>query len=148
VSADEVLVDGFRCSTGAPWEDEVEQWIRSDAIGWLSARPARFQCRNLHLVEDRGELVAVFAWRDIVEMDVDGIWFEVLAVSVPRRHCGTGREVLALAEAHLLTVEREGDVIAGLVHPDNVGSQAMLAAAGWQQVREMRGYVLMVGRIR
>jgi hypothetical protein len=92
-------------------------------------------------------LVAVFAWRDIVEIDADGIWLEVVAVSTARRHSGVGRQVLALVRAHLVAVEREGDVIAGLVHPGNVGSQAMLVDAGWQALREMRGYRLMVGRI-
>jgi GNAT superfamily N-acetyltransferase len=144
---DEPAIRGFTCSTGPWWEAEVENWIRSDAVGWLSAGSARFQRRNLHLAEDDGELVAVFAWRDIVEIDADGIWLDVVAVTASRRHSGVGRQVLALVLAHLVAVERGEDVIAGLVHPNNVGSQAMLVDAGWQPVRDMRGYRLMVGRI-
>jgi hypothetical protein len=96
---------------------------------------------------DDGELVAVFAWRDIVEIDADRIWLKVVAVTALRRHSGVGRQILALVLAHLVAVERGEDVIAGLVHPGNVGSQAMLVDAGWQPVRDMRGYRLMVGRI-
>jgi RimJ/RimL family protein N-acetyltransferase len=145
--ADEPLLREFRCSTDPPWEDEVEQWIQADAPGWLFGSQARFQRRSLHLVMDDGELVAVFAWRDIVEIDADRIWLKVVAVTALRRHSGVGRQILALVLAHLVAVERGEDVIAGLVHPGNVGSQAMLVDAGWQPVRDMRGYRLMVGRI-
>ena len=46
-------LDEFRCSTGAPFEDDVEAWIRTDAIGWANDLPrARFQRRTLALIED------------------------------------------------------------------------------------------------
>ena len=53
---------------------------------------AAFQRRNLHLVEDKAEeLITLFAWQDIVRVDVEGIWLEVLAVSLQHQHKGTGR---------------------------------------------------------
>lgn len=103
----------FRCSTGT-YEDDVEHWINHDAVAWLNDIPyATFQRRNLHLVEDdAGGLVGVFAWQDIVRVDLEGIWLEVLAVAVDHQHHGTGRAVLTLAKSHVATVESDGDAIA------------------------------------
>lgn len=140
---------GFSCSTGAPFEDEVENWINDDAVAWLNDVPyATFQRKNLHLVEsDAGDIVAVFAWQDIVRIDVDGLWLEVVAVAVAHQHGGVGRQVLADAKAHLATVERDGDVIAGLVHPDNQRSRDMLLADNWVRVGELDGHDLMMGHV-
>lgn len=53
---------GFSCSTGQPYEDEVETWITTRAVAWLNDVPrTTFQRRALALVEDGDELVAVVA---------------------------------------------------------------------------------------
>lgn len=63
----------FRCSTGSPFEDDVEAWIRSDAVGWANDLPlARFQRRTLAFVEEAEVTTAVVAWQDITRVDLDG----------------------------------------------------------------------------
>ena len=148
VGVDAVRLGAFRCSTGPAYEAEVEQWINRDAARWVNDAPhATFQRRCLHVVEESGDLVAVIAWQDIAWIDVEGIWIEVLAVAVAQQHRGTGRAVLRLVLDHLATVDREGDAVAGLVHPDHHRSHAMLTAAGWTEIGEMDGYILMVGSL-
>jgi hypothetical protein len=138
---------GFRCSTGSVFEDDVEQWINQQAVLWLNDLPyATFQRRNLELVEnDRGDLVAVYAGQDITRIYVEGIWLEVLAVAVDDRHAGTGRTVLAEAKTRIAAAPHDGQVIAGLVHPDNTRSRAMLEADGWLQIGKLEGHDLLVG---
>jgi hypothetical protein len=52
----------FRCSAGAPFEDDVESWIRNEAVGWTNDLPrALFQRRTLAFVEDGAEPTAVVA---------------------------------------------------------------------------------------
>lgn len=71
---DAAQLAGFACSTGAPFEVEVEDWIRSTAVAWLNDIPrARFQRRSVGLVEDGHELVAVVGWQDIARIDLEGI---------------------------------------------------------------------------
>ncbi len=64
----------FTCSTGLPFEDAVEDWVRHSAVGWVNDVPrSRFQRRALMLVEDDDrELIAVSAWQDIVRVDNPG----------------------------------------------------------------------------
>ena len=147
--SDGPALTGFRCSTGSAFEDDVEQWINQQAVLWLNDLPyATFQRRNLVLVEnDRGDLVAVYAWQDITRIDVEGIWLEVLAVAVDDQHAGTGRTVLAEAKTRIVAAPHDGQVIAGLVHPDNTRSRAMLEADGWLQIGQLEGHDLLVGRL-
>lgn len=63
-AGDAARLEHFRCSTDAPFEDEVEEWIRPDAVGWANDLPrARFQRRTLALIEDGAAAVAAVAWR-------------------------------------------------------------------------------------
>lgn len=79
-AGDAAPLEWFRCTTGAPFEDEVEAWIRTDAVGWANDLPrALFQRRTLALIEDGTATVAVVAWQDITRVDLEGIWLEVLA---------------------------------------------------------------------
>lgn len=138
----------FRCSTGAPFEDVVEAWIRADAVGWANDLPrARFQRRTLARVEDGEATAAVVAWQDIVRVDLEGIWLEVLAVALDHQHGGQGRAAYELTIEHLRTVEREGDHLAGLVHVDNHRSMRLLAAFGWSSVATWDDHELWVGSL-
>jgi len=56
--------------------------------------------------------------------------------------------VLAHTKARIATLPRDGDVIAGLVHPGNRRSLDMLLADGWVVLGELDGHALMAGRIR
>lgn len=89
---DAVRLSQFRCSTGAPFEDEVEAWIRTDAVAWVNDLPrAQFQRRTLGLIVDGVELTAVVAWQDITRVDLEGIWLEVLAVALDhQQYAGPG----------------------------------------------------------
>jgi len=62
--ADAPRLATFHCSTGTAFEDDVERWINTEAVAWLTDVPYNlFQRRNLELVEgDDGELIAVVAW--------------------------------------------------------------------------------------
>lgn len=106
----------FRCSTGPAFEDDVEAWIRTDAVGWANDLPqARFQRRTLAFVEDGEATTAVVAWHDITRVDLEGIWLEVLAVALDHQHDGQGQAAYELTVDHLRAVERDGDHLAGLV---------------------------------
>lgn len=129
---------GFVCSTGPSFEDEVQDWIRSDAIGWLNDIPkAAFQRRHLSLAENGSSLVAVAAWQDILRIDLDGIWLEVLAVAAGFQHGGNGQASYDLVTDHLRTVDREGDHVVGLVHSDNERSQRLLDRNGWRRIADL-----------
>lgn len=127
----------------------MQRWINRKAFAWLNDMPyAAFQRRNLHVVEDEAnELIAVFAWQDIVRVDIEGIWLEVLAVSLEHQHQRTGRTVLAAAKAHVATIDRDGDAIVGLVHPDNHRSRRLLSDDSWVRVGELDGHDLMASRL-
>lgn len=141
-------VAAFGCSTGAPYEDEVEQWIRHDAIGWVNDLPrATFQRRVLGMIEDGGDLVAIVAWQDIIRVDLDGIWLEVLAVSLDHQHGGRGVASYDLVVDHLRTIARDGDHLAGLVHVDNIRSKRLLEAEGWTSVSAWDDHELWVGHL-
>ena len=139
------LVD-FTCSTGQPFEDEVEAWVRSRASAWLNDIPrTTFQRRTLTLVEEWDDLVAVVAWQDIVRVDIEGIWLEVLAVDTSHQHSGRGRQAYDLTADHLATVDRDGDHIAGLVHRNNQRSKRLFSEVGWTFVATSDDYELWVG---
>lgn len=139
---------GFSCSTGEPYEDEVETWITTRAVAWLNDVPrTTFQRRALALVEDGDELVAVVAWQDIVRVDLEGIWLEVLAVATTHQHSGVGRQIYELTVDHLEAMDRDGDHIAGLVHADNVRSRRLLTDVGWSAVTALDDHDLWVGSI-
>jgi hypothetical protein len=136
-AGDAALLVAFECSTGVGFEDDVENWIRNDAVGWLNDMPKTvFQRRQLVLLEDAGAIAAISAWQDIVRVDLEGIWLEVLAVASAAQHRGRGQEAYDLVVNELHTVERDGDALAGLVHRDNDRSQRLLARNGWQVVAQ------------
>lgn len=139
---------GFTCSTGQPFEDEVEAWIRTKAAMWLNDVPrTSFQRRVLAVIEDGDDLVAVVAWQDIVRVDIEGIWLEVLAVESSHQHAGQGRQAYDLVVAHLRTIERDGDHLAGLVQQDNHRCKRLLGAAGWSFVAPSDDYELWVASL-
>lgn len=133
---DAATIATFACTTGAPYEDEVESWIRTAALGWVNDIPrATFQRRKLAFIEDdANQVVALLAWLDITRVDLDGVWLEVLAVATDHQHRTVGRQALDLAVDHLRTIDRDGDHLAGLVHVDNLRSKRLLAGAGWQSI--------------
>ena len=147
-AGDAARLDLFRCSTGAPFEDDVEAWIRTDAIGWANDLPrARFQRRTLALIEDGEATAAGVAWQDIVRVDLEGIWLEVLAVALDHQHGGRGQDAYQLTIDHLRTIERDGDQLAGLVHLDNHRSKRLLTAYGWSSVATWDDHELWVGSL-
>jgi GNAT superfamily N-acetyltransferase len=143
------LLEAIRCSTGTDFEEDVEHWIATMAVGLLYDHPkAVFQRRNLHLVEDDyGHHVAVFAWQDIELLAVDGIWLEVLAVSLDFQHRGIGRQVLSLAIDHLREVDHDGETLGAMVHHENRRSLDMLLAAGWVRAANSDGHYVMVSQL-
>lgn len=147
-ATDAARLAGFRCSTGAAYEDEVEQWIRTNAIGWVNDLPrATFQRRVLGMIEESDDVIAVVAWQDITRVDLDGIWLEVLAVSVDHQHGGGGVASYELLVDHLRQLERDGDHLAGLVHVDNARSKRLLASVGWAFVSSWGEHELWVGHL-
>lgn len=147
-TGDAARLDEFRCSTGAPFEDDVEAWIRADAVVWANDLPrARFQRRTLALVEDGATTAGVVAWQDITRVDLEGIWLEVLAVELDHQHGGRGHAAYELTVDHLRTIERDGDRLAGLVHVDNDRSKRLLAAVGWSSVAPWDDHELWVGSL-
>lgn len=147
-SDDADRLHAFACSSGQPHEDDVEEWIRTSSIAWLNDVPrAEFQRRALALIEDHGEIVAVAAWQDIMRVDLEGIWLQVLAVDTSHQHSGHGRRSLDLVVERLRTTDRDGDHLAGLVHPENHRSSRLLAAAGWSVVAVLADHELWVAQL-
>jgi hypothetical protein len=147
-AGDEARLAGFSCSTGEVHEDDVEQWIRTDALAWLDDVPKTlFQRRRLALIEEDDQLMAIVAWQDIVRVDLEGIWLEVLAVATPKQHGGHGQRSYDLINDHLRTVERNGDVVAGLVHVENARSKRLLTVKGWRSAALCDDNELWVGSL-
>ena len=146
---DHQRLSAFRCSTGLDFEDDVEQWITTDALVWLNDVPrAVYQRRQLGLIEDdAGDLTAVVAWQDIADITIDGIWLKVLAVSLGHQHAGTGRAAYDITLGHLWTLEREGDHLAGLVHVNNQRSKRLLESVGWTNAALWDHHELWVGSL-
>ena len=142
------LLAGFTCSTGQPFEDEVEVWIRTQATLWLNDIPrTTFQRRVLALIEEGDDLIAVVAWQDIVRVDIEGIWLEVLAVESSHQHAGQGQLAYDLTVDHLRTIQREGDHLAGLIHRDNDRSKRLLGEVGWTFISPSDDYELWIGSL-
>ena len=132
---DALALAGFVCSTGPSFEDDVQNWVRTDAIGWLNDLPKSvFQRRHLALIDDGSSVVAITAWQDIIRVDLEGIWLEVLAVAAGSQHRGVGQATYDLVIEHLRTVDRDGDHVVGVVHLANSRSQRLLDRNGWQRV--------------
>ncbi|MEJ7584207.1 MAG: hypothetical protein WKF43_09000 [Acidimicrobiales bacterium] len=145
---DAARLAAFACSTGEPFDNEVEEWIRTAAVAWINDVPrTTFQRRVLAFVEAGGELVAVVAWQDIVRVDLEGIWLEVPAIGLADQHRGAGRQALELTIDHLRTIDRDGDHVVGLVHIDNIRRKRLLSAAGWSDVAVIDGHELWVGAL-
>lgn len=137
----------FVCSTGDPFEEEVEEWIRTTAVTWINDVPrTTFQRRTLALIEDADQIVAVAAWQDIVRVDLEGIWLQVLAVSTSHQHGGNGVRCYELVREHLQDVERDGPHLAGLVCPENHRSKRLLTAVGWTEVATVDDNELWIGQ--
>ncbi len=147
-AGDVARLDQFRCSTGAPFEDDVQAWIRTDAVSWANDLPrALFQRRMLAIVEDRDATAAIVAWQDITRVDLEGIWLDVLAVALGRQHNGCGRATYELTVQHLQAIERDGDALAALVHVDNERSKRLLTTFGWRSVAPWDDHELWVGSL-
>ena len=147
-SGDAARLARFRCSAGAPFEGEVEAWIRSHAVDWANDLPrARFQRRTLPFIETGNATVAVVVWQDITRVDLEGIWLEVLAVALDHQHGGQGQAAYDLTIAHLRAVDRDGDHLAGLVHVGNHRSKRLLTAVGWSSVAFWDDHELWVGSL-
>ena len=147
-TGDAARLGPFRCSTGAPFEDDVEAWIHTDALGWAGDLPrARFQRRTLAIVDDGEATVAIVAWQDITRVDLEGIWIEVLAVALDHQHGGLGRAAYELTTDRLRMIERDGDHLAGLVHVDNDRSKRLLTAYGWSSVAPWDDHDLWIGSL-
>lgn len=129
---DPAVLASFACSSGSPFDDDVERWVQTTAIGWANDVPrATFQRRGLAIVDDEiGAMAAVVAWQDITRVDLDGVLLECLAVNRDHQHRGCGREVLDATMEHLRGIDHDGNHVAGLVHPDNTRGQRLLASAG------------------
>lgn len=140
---------GFACSSGLLFEDDVERWVRHRALRWLNDVPkAAFQRRQLARIEDGTALVAVVAWQDIVLVDLEGIWLEVIAVGSTYQHGGHGQDAYDLVVDELQRVDRDGDHLAGVLHIDNQRSKRLLERNGWQHTAAWDAdHELWVGRL-
>ncbi len=99
------------------------------------------------MIEQSGDVVAVVAWQDITRVDLDGIWLEVLAVSVDHQHGGNRVASYELLADHLRQLERDGDHLAGLVHVDNARSKRLLDSVGWTFLSSWGEHELWVGHL-
>ena len=140
------------CATAIPGQADVEHWINHRAAVWLNDTPRNtFQRRSLALAETThrdGDVIGVVAWQDITNIDLEGIWLEVVAIRVDHQHRGTGQAILDLTIEHLRTIDRDGDHIAGLVHPNNTPCRQLLTSAGWTNITTLSGHELWATKLR
>ncbi len=100
----------FRCSTGAPWEDVVEEQVGGPLPRRYLAVPPRFDGRMLLGCGRAGEILVVGAHHIEPTLVPDVGYTEVIAVSLAAR--GTlvelpGGESISLGEFMLLTIFRQ-----------------------------------------
>lgn len=100
----------FRCSTGAPWEDLVEEQIRGPLPRRYLASPPRFDGRMLIGVGADGNVLVVGAHHIEPTLEPDVGYTEVVAVSLQARghlvQLPEEREI-SLGELMLLTIFKQ-----------------------------------------
>lgn len=97
--------------------------------------------------DEADSLVAVAAWQDIVRVDLEGIWLQVLAVATDHQHGGNARAAYDLVLELIQRRDRDGDDLAALVHPDNHRSKRLLTSVGWDYVAALDDHELWAARL-
>lgn len=109
-AADLDALRAFRCSTGAPWEDPVEQQVCGPLPCRYLAAPPRFDGRMLLACDRGGAILAVGAHHIEPTMVPDVGYTEVVAVALAARgtlvRLDLGRD-LSLGAFMLLTIFRQ-----------------------------------------
>lgn len=86
--ADEARLRHFRCSSGLPWEDEVERHIRHHAVFFATGRGGHL-CHRMWVIEATGEIVATGAHEEATDLVVGGRPASFLPfIAVARRWTG------------------------------------------------------------
>lgn len=70
-AADEAPLRRFRCSSGLPWEDEVERHIRHHAVYFATVRGSHL-CHRMWVIEAAGRIVATGAHEEATDLLVGG----------------------------------------------------------------------------
>ena len=109
-AADLDVLKAFRCSTGAQWEEVVEQQVRGPLPRRYLASPPRFDGRMPLAWAPNGAILAVGAHHIEPTLVPDVGYTEVVAVALEARgmpvQLGSGAEV-ALGAFMLLTIFRQ-----------------------------------------
>lgn len=102
---------------------DVQEWLAS-LLEW---RVEGATGRVVRLYEDASGLVAVAAWRHLVDGEPGtGFFLYVVAVRLDRRRSGLGRSIMTGLIRHLASRE-PGQVLAWMVDPANSRSVALSA---------------------
>jgi ribosomal protein S18 acetylase RimI-like enzyme len=131
----------FNCSRGAIHEDEVQQFVRQQAIGWMLATKRE---HRLFVVLEQARLIAVAGCSaETLLIQEDDVRFrskvvtrlQVLALSLKDqgRTCSDGRRISDLVIASLMTEAlgaNERHTLTALVAKDNLRSIALLERHG------------------
>jgi hypothetical protein len=156
------LLNTFACSTGPPYEAEVEAFVQKDLLAWMLAPGAAVDDPRALLLFDEADpahLVAVAAHERLTELQrrgtpLPGIKAQVVAVALTDR--GTriaGRRPGDLAFAALRSDARRrlpgsGLVLAAVVADGNRASAALCDRQGLTvTIPRCPGYVWRVGRL-
>lgn len=148
-------LESFRCSTGLPWEDLVEQQIRGPLPRRYLASPPRFDGRMLIGLDRRDELLVVGAHHTEPTLVPDVGYTEVVAVALGMR--GTlvtvdANRVASLGEFMLLAIFKQmrrlgrHDRTFARVDRRNVSSLALCDRVGLREQRPDPHSELLVQR--
>lgn len=151
--ADTAALATFRCSTGAWFEDEVEDYIRTRAMGHAAAKD------NYHLLVacEGPRILAVLGHADeaLIFPDGDTSWaarLQVVAIATTdqgRQLSNAGRlsDVLMATLITAALREHETEVVTAIVAQENSRSIALCERNGLRsQVRYGRSYIRLSGR--
>lgn len=122
-ATDQAALDWFVCSKGEPWAEDVQSYVGA-LLEW---RNEGGPGRHVRLYEDDSGLVAVVAWRHLLEgTPGSGFFVYLLAVRADRRREKVARQIVNGLVRHLAQQE-PGATLAWLVDPKNVPSCSMSA---------------------
>ena len=127
VAGDRAALTTFACSDGTPRQNDVEEWVRAKAVGWVNASRSN---EAWVLVNDLNEICGIFAFEPGDDEDGRDTWFvRCVAIRRDRQDNHVGMDLLTTCLGMLQDRSPEGQAW-WKVDASNVKSHSMSTRVG------------------